>query len=413
MEDDFINNFVNVFLEHSYNNHLFAFLALHLILGRCTWQVQIPKKRLWLDGRISFWYLAPPSSGKSTPYDFIKNVFEGIDENEKMHDVDDTSDVVLIGYTNDDDKKIQGTLDKGGIVHWDEAAMLLGTNQYAEKTKGFLQKALNPIGSETNRCTREFKNGIESITPTCSLYLTSYVPENIIEKVLTTGMLQRLLCLPKDITTEDRKKSAYTDIEYLGTVPSEKDISIEYFINVFRKIKEKYNHKDTIFDWSEIKPLFKSKSDNILRISSHSPHRVRKLMETFHPRYMDQMYKIAMHHCCIRDDNTINVDDIEYAYLIIANCFSALLAWLEEEPSFDSGKKLELKFFNEVQKLFKKEKEIGASVFFKKCCHLWGVSEPTARERIAPMVEAALKGEAGIEKKKKGRAVYYMLQKEQ
>ena len=72
--EDFIKNFVDMFLEHSYNNHLFAFLALHLILGRCTWQVRIPKKRLWLDSRVSFWYLAPPSSGKSTPYDFIREI---------------------------------------------------------------------------------------------------------------------------------------------------------------------------------------------------------------------------------------------------------------------------------------------------------------------------------------------------
>ncbi len=409
--EDFVKKFVDMFLEHSYNNHLFAFLALHLILGRCTWQVRIPKKRLWLDGRISFWYLAPPSSGKSTPYDFIREILINVIEGEGIHDVDDTSDAVLIGYDDEDGNRVLGTLDKGGVVHWDEAAMLLGTTQYAEKTKGFLQKSLNPIGSETNTCSRDFKNSPISINPYCSLYLTSYIPDNIIEKVLGTGMLQRLLCLPKDLTTENRKRNAYIDIDFLGTLPTEEDLSIEYFIEKFKSIHEKYNNPDTKFDWSEVKPFFKGKSDNILKISENSPHRVKKLMETFHPRYMDTMYIVSMQHCCIRDSHTINIDDIEYAYRIISSCYSALLAWLEEEPSFDSGKKQEIKFFKDVQTLFKKEKKIGATTFFKKCCSLWGVSEPTARERIAPMLEIAKQGEAGLEKTRKGRAVYYQLQK--
>ena len=325
--------------------------------------------------------------------------------------MDDTSDAVLIGYDDEDGNRVLGTLDKGGVVHWDEAAMLLGTTQYAEKTKGFLQKSLNPIGSETNTCSRDFKNSPISINPYCSLYLTSYIPDNIIEKVLGTGMLQRLLCLPKDLTTENRKRNAYIDIDFLGTLPTEEDLSIEYFIEKFKSIHEKYNNPDTKFDWSEVKPFFKGKSDNILKISENSPHRVKKLMETFHPRYMDTMYIVSMQHCCIRDSYTINIDDIEYAYRIISSCYSALLAWLEEEPSFDSGKKQEIKFFKDVQTLFKKEKKIGATTFFKKCCSLWGVSEPTARERVAPMLEIAKQGEAGLEKTRKGRAVYYQLQK--
>ena len=409
--EEFISKFKDMFLEHSYNNHLFAFLALHLILGRCTWQVRIPKKRLWIDSRISLWYLAPPSSGKSTPYDFISNILTNISDTEGIQDVDDTSDAVLIGYDDEDGDRVLGILDKGGVVHWDEAAMLLGTTQYAEKTKGFLQKTLNPIGSETNTCSRNFKNSPISINPYCSLYLTSYIPDNIVEKVLGTGMLQRLLCLPKDVTTEDRKRNAYTDIDFLGTEPTEEDISVDYFIDKFKEINEKYNDPETKFDWKEVKPFFKGKSDNILRISANSPIRVKKLMETFHPRYMDSMYILAMHHCCIRDSHTINIDDIDYAYAIISNCYSALLAWLEEEPSFDSGKKNEVKFFKDIQKIFKNEKKMGSSIFFKKCCSFWGVSEPTARERIKPMLEMAKQGESGLEKTKKGRAVYFSLQK--
>ncbi|MCK5027942.1 MAG: hypothetical protein KAS07_05980 [Candidatus Pacebacteria bacterium] len=411
MEEDFTKNFIDVFLEHSYNNHLFAFMSLHLILGRCLWKVKIPKKRLWLDGRISFWYLAPPSSGKSTPYDFISEILTSLENNEGIHDVDDASDAVLIGYDNEDGDRVKGILDRGGVVHWDEAAMLLGTTQYAEKTKAFLQKCLNPVGSGTNTCTREFKNTVVSIDPYCSLYLTSYIPDKILEVVLGTGMLQRLLCVPKDVTTEDRKKNAYTDIDYLGTVSGGEDLGVEYFIERFKKINDKYNKEDTVFDWSEVKPFFKGKSDNILNISKDSPNRVRKLMETFHPRYMDSMYILSMHHCCLRNDNIINSDDVEYAYRIISGCYTAILAWLEDEPTFNQSKKKDQEYFKNVKTLFKNEKKIGSTTFFKKCCKMWNISEPIARKRVLALVERAKQGEEGLRKEKTGRAVFFRLQK--
>lgn len=426
---EFIGEFQKIFLEHSYGNHVFSQLAMHLILGRCTWAVRIPKGRLWLDGRISFWYLAPPSSGKSTPYDFIYKVLEGVGEhkigvtaemekagenlNQFIQDVDDTSDAVLIGYHDEEGKLTRGVLDRGGCVHWDEAAMLLGTSQYAEKTKGFLQKALNPIGSESNRCSRDFKSDSMSCTPTCSLYLTSYIPDGIVEKVLGTGLLQRVLCLPKDMKTEDRKRNAYTDINFLGTEPADKDLDIKYFSERFKKVMDKYNNPDVKFDWSKVKPTIKGQSDIILDLSRNSPKKIRGLLETFHPRYMDQMYIIAMHHCCLRDDSVITVDDIKYAAGIINACYRGLLGWLEDEPTMDTGKHQDSKFFSDIIKIFEnmESKTLTSTQLVSACRKKWGVSEPTVQNRLKPLVQAAEQGSHGLKKVKKGRTIQYSIQR--
>jgi hypothetical protein len=420
---DFIENFIKVFLEHSYNNVLFAYLALHLILGRCTYNVRIYKKRIWLDGRISFWYLSPPSSGKSTPYDFMFEIIKGLGECAEairpedrvgMFDVDDTSDAMLIGYHEEEGKGryVPGILDRGGVVHWDEAAMLLGTSQYAEKLKGFLQKTLNAIGSNSNVCNREFKNDKVRIRPICSLYLTSYFPKDLIEKVLGTGLFQRVLLLPKRLRTEDRRKNSFKDIEYLGTEITKDDLDLNYFIEFFRELSAKFNSREIKFDYSDVKPIIRSCSNKMLDLSKNSSSNVRDLMETFQPRYMDQLYIIAMHHACIRGETKINVDDITYAYGIVAGCYSAILGWLEEEPEVNTSEISDNSYFAEVVRIFKKKNttELPASEFIEDCCKFWNRTDTAVKNRLQPMLQNAEQGHSGLVKTKKGSAVFYTLQ---
>lgn len=415
MRDDFVRKFVSVFVEHSYNNHMFALLALHLILGRCTSNVMIPKKNLWIDGRISFWYFAPPSSGKSTPYDFIFGILNGIGE--IISDVDDTSDAALIGHHDEEEQDvlIPGILDRGGVVHYDEAAFLLSKNQYSEKLKGFFQKALNPIGSESNTITREFKNDKVTINPTCSFYLTSYLPDGIVEEVLGTGMLQRILVLMKDVSTDDRRANSYVDISNLGEEPSTLKEDKEYFIKKFKHVQEKYNNPEVKFDWKIVKPLLRNYSDKLLNLSSRSPSNTRKLMETFQPRELDMLYILAMHYCCLRDDNVITIEDVEQAFVVISSCYSGILSWLEEEPNMKMNSHENKNTFNQVKKLYKDVKpengEMSSSELIKHCCKLWSVTEPTVRKKLEPMVLSAEQGDEGLIKRKQGRAVYYKVRK--
>jgi hypothetical protein len=234
-----------------------------------------------------------------------------------------------------------------------------------------------------------------------------------VEKVLGTGLLQRLLVLPKEMRTEDRKKNSHKDIDFLGEEVTEEDIDISYFAEKFQEIYSRYNTPETKFEWKGVKPLFKSKADQLLGISKESPKKVRNLMETFHPRYMDQMYIIAMHHCCLRGDTAITVDDVNYAYNLIASCYSGILAWLEDEPKIDSGAIEDVKWFNNIVGIFAKEKktQMSSTELIKHCCDFWGRTEPTVHKRLAPLVQKAEQGGNGLVKTKKGRTVFYSIQK--
>jgi hypothetical protein len=434
--EGFVDEYIERFLQYSYNNEVFALMTFHLILGRCLSQVLIPKSKgkVLTDGRISLWYLSPSSSGKSVPIDFVKAILNGIDENgwktadagftederQNIFSVDDFSDLALVGTIKNEElgePGQKGIFDMGGVVHWDEAASLLSSKQgYRENAKVFIQKALNSTQSQSNVISRRFKGSVMEIKPTCSILMTSFIPRGLVEDMIETGMLQRMLVLPKEVSLKERLRNLMIDVDGLGEEAEEGELDNQHFIDKFKYIMAKYNNPDIRFDFSEAKAAIRGKVLTLGNVIKDSPPTVQKIMGTFLNRYAEHMYILAMHHCCLRDDgkNTISVDDVEHAYIIVSYCFAGLNSWMQEEPTLVENTKKTNQYFADVKKIFTANNltEISRPDLLKALHKKWGVGDGASQIRINPFLESAEQGYQGLVKFKKGRGVYYSIQEE-
>lgn len=339
--DEFVNSWVDVFTsDFSYRNELYGRGALHVILGRCLINQRIKKRGSEVSPRISMFYMQGASSGKSSGYAMIYQVLDELDISIKSPD--ETTDAALIGTVEseiDEDgnevwEEKEGILAETEVFHFDEASVIINPKKYQENMMTYLQKALNPLGSEQNKITKKLAHGEEiTIRPRCSLLLTSYMPEGIEDTVLNTGFLQRMLTLPRDLTIEDRIAQTTEDIDALGE--EAKDADLEDLIIHLKKVRREYQEPKE-FDWSRAKPLLKKFSKEMYKTIRDTPIEVKRVLAGFVPRMTEQLYRLSLHYTCLRFDTKVQPEDVKNAAPLVMRSLNMLIYWLEENPELRS-----------------------------------------------------------------------------
>jgi hypothetical protein len=255
---------------------------------------------------------------------------------------DELSDAALVGTVErviDEDgnetwEDQEGILAETELFHFDEASVLINPKKYQKNIMTYLQKALNPIGSEQNKITKSLAHGDEiTIRPDCSLLLTSYMPEQIVDTVLNTGFLQRMLVIPRELTVEDRWSQIEQDIEALGVEQDRS--SLDDLIEELKLIKRHYSGTQYEYDWSYAKPAINKWSKMMVDTARDTPREVRKILMSFVPRQVEQMYRLALHYCCMRRETTILPRDVKKAAQLVLKSFHMIVHWMEENPELN------------------------------------------------------------------------------
>ena len=339
---EFVDAWVDTFTtDYSYNNPTYARAVLHVIMGRILLNQRIIKRGSETAPRISMFYLQGPSSGKSSAYPMIYEVMNelGIE----IMSPDELSDAALIGTIEQEvDEEgnttwtdSEGILADTEVFHFDEASILINPKKYQQNMMTYLQKALNPIGSEQNKITKQLAHGNEiTVRPNCSLLLTSYMPEGIEDTVLNTGFLQRMIVVPRELTIEDRLDQVQQDIQALGQ--DAKETSLEMLVSELKMIKRHYETRRE-FDWSPARPVIFKYAEDMFNTVRETPREVRKVLESFVPRQIEQLYRLSMHYCCIRRDTTIKPEDVRHGARLVLKSFHMIVNWLEENPEMRGG----------------------------------------------------------------------------
>lgn len=386
---DFVEDWINVFTrDYSYCNELYAQGVLHVILGRCLINQRIVKRGSTSRPRVSLFYLQGPSSGKSSAYGMIYDVLDSLGI--EIISPDELTDAALIGTIesetdaqgNTEYQVQEGVLADAEVMHYDEASVIIEPKSYQENTMTYLQKALNPIGSESNKITKELAHGDEIIVrPTCSLLLTSYMPDGLEDTVLNTGFLQRMITIPRDLTIEDRMAQTRKDIEALGEGRNDGDL--EDLIMELKRIRNTYN-EPVDFHWSDAakKVLMKYQEDMFDQIKD-TPIEVRRILEGFVPRMMEQLYRLSLHYCCMRRSTTIIPDDVNAGRPLIMTSLHMIIHWLEENPDIrdsDDAKADAGRRFRGLKEVIEHHDPIkggyyGVSQIMSDLKKAWGLSE--------------------------------------
>jgi hypothetical protein len=332
------------FTEYSYNNHTYARLCFHTLLGQALRGQRVYKHGIDIDGRFSFFLVQSSGSGKSTPLSFVIRICKalGLD----FSSVADWSDAALVGtYDKKEEEdrevleKVEGLLGSIDIMHVDEATLLFTPSKYNQQTLSYLQMALNPIDSPSNEIHKKLAKGdMITVTPHLSLFLTSYNPSNVNELITKRGILQRIAVFVRFLDADERLANALKDVEYLGVKTEDKEHLEDQIVETLRHIKDFYENREIEFDMN-VKPFLRGRVRDLFKRAANVNPQIQEHIYSFLPRYMTMMYVVALHHAAMRMSLKVEVDDVKYAYTFIRTLFDSIISWLEEELALEMNRK--------------------------------------------------------------------------
>ncbi len=420
-----IKKYCECFDNYSYNNELFAKGTFHLIMGRLLVR---HKKFLnfgarTIDPRTSLNFLKPTASGGSSAFDCVKQICDALGIN--IRAVDEFTDASLIGTDEvkvDPETGEEIHTPRGGlfgnpeidILYIDEGSILFMKNPpaHSSKARNYIQKVLNPIGSETSKLVKEMAHVSIERDPDQSMYVVSFYPEQIDSTVIKTGFMQRSLTICKRMNLADRKVNMFRDIDNQGTTIDK---------NLMNELITSFKETDAFIkstpNWTftdGTKELEKSYVDDALETLTKTSNFLQEEGASFVQLYVGRHFPVlSWHHSVARGSSVIEEDDIKYAYLeVLRPAFLDVIGWIEEKSEVKKANQVEKGMENVIKGLYDEliksnkcvlhDKYISKSDLIESMQDELGISAQSADRKIKELHE---KGK--IDKLKDGKSVFY------
>lgn len=422
-----IKKYCECFDNYSYNNELFAKGTLHLIMGRLLVR---HKKFLnfgmrTIDPRTSLTFLKPTASGGSSAFDFVKQICDSLGINVRA--VDEMTDAALIGtdeITIDEDTGAEIHTPKGGlfgnpeidVIYIDEGSVLFLKNPpaHSSKARNYIQKVLNPMGSETSKLVKEMARVSIQRDPDQSMYVVSFYPETIDSTVIKTGFMQRSLTICKRMNLEDRKVNMFRDIDLQGTKTDR--TAMNELIESFRKTEVFIKNTPTYTFGEGTKELQKSYVDDALNTLIKTSTFLQEEGASFIQLYVGRHIPVLSWHSAIMNERSvIETDDIKYAYMgVLRPAFLDVIAWIEEKSEVKKAGQIEKSQHNVIKDLYSKLLTENKCVIDNKYVSRADLinelqDEMTISSRTAERMIKDLHEKGKMVRVTEGRSVYYQV----
>lgn len=348
-----INKYLEVFDKFSYNNRLYGVVTAHLITGQFLIRNLkfLPSGHRKIDPRISLMLLKESQTGGSSGFDFVASIATPLDLG--IANITEITSAGMIGtskdvYDEDDGTKGQEAVcgimgdPKYAILYFDEASFFFQKNAppHQQNLRNIVQVALNPYYSETSRIKKKMAKVEINYHTDKSLYAVSFPPRELDEYVAKTGFLQRFVTVNRPHTLDDRVKNAFKDIDYLGI--KEEDTDLQEIINSLKETNNFIKETDEFKVNEDTKPVLKSYTEDMKDVVKDTSEILREDTGTFINAFQRHMYAISLHHATWRESDTVDVQDVKYAYrTVIRPVFMDMVSWLESKTEIRKALKEE------------------------------------------------------------------------
>ena len=419
-----IKKYCECFDGYSYNNTLFAKTTAHLITGRLLVRhkqfLEFGYRKI--DPRTSITFLKPTASGGSSAFDFVKKICDSLAINVRA--VDEATDAALIGtdeVTIDAETGEDIHTPKGGlfgnpdvdIIYIDEGSVLFMKNppQHSSKTRNYIQKVLNPMGSETSKLVKEMAHVTISRDPDQSMYVVSFYPESIDSTVIRTGFMQRSLTICKHMTLADRKVNMFKDIDLQGTITDR--TSLNELIESFKVTETFIKNTPKYTMGYGTKELEKSYVEDALNTLLRTSTFLQEEGASFVQLYVGRHFPVlSWHHAIWRESSVIETEDIKYAYIdVLRPAFLDVISWIENKTEVKKAGQIEKSEYNIIKSLYDivlktnnctmHEVFVSRSDLVEAMREEMNISEGTADRKIKELI-----GKDKAQRLKEGKAVY-------
>jgi hypothetical protein len=263
--------------------------------------------------------------------------------------------------------------------------MLIKRGQYSQNTLAWFQKALNPIGSGQNVCTKNLAHSEIKLQPTCSLIITSFEIENVLETILNTGFFQRIVLYPRYIPISERKANEFLRAKRFGLEFSS-EIDVDTLVEMLFQIKKNNLEYKLVVD-PVVYPVANQYIESRYKMIETANERVREIMATFIPRYDNLMYILSVHHSCVNNKKKVDLEDIQYGARVSNDLFREVMTWVEENISLAKLSSREKSYFDKFYQLWSiMEKDeygyVNKVSFMMKFNEKWSISKNTIARNL-------------------------------
>lgn len=398
-----IDEFLDGFVMNSYGNYLPGRCIWEVLMGRVMINQRFVKGSREIDCRTSTMWIGQTTTGKSSPIDYIGDICDVIGIVSEYPD--DINDAALLGTTEEVEydketadkvgkkkgwEHVPGILNSSDIFWFDEGNVLFNsTTSFAKNVTTWFQKALNPLGSRSNRIRKKMAHGDWiTVEPGCSLIITTYPPDNFEETMTKKGWMQRQLIPIMPMTDQLRLDNLVMDIDMIGE-PLKKEF-IDNTINTLQGVKEDFEEpKD--WDFSGAKTALKQVARGYHKIVIGSNPSVKNVMHSFVSRYSEQVVKQAMHYSALRSSTKVNTNDVRKAGTLIGEVLGMIHAYVEDDTRISNDSKWkDNKELKDVMTVFSKAKRntLQMSELTSALKIIWGVVPSTISRRLKRLEES-------------------------
>lgn len=333
--DKLINDYLDVFNTYSLKNEMYGRISLHVLLGQALKNVHYVVGSRIIDLRVHQLLIKPQGTGKGAGYGFVKRMAEDVGLN--FQSLTESTDAGLVG-TLDKDKEtgemmvVDGLLKTADIVGMEEASVIFDyTSEFSKKNMTYMQICMNPLHDSSCHITKKLGTEVIDFKPHASFVLLTYPPDKLVDKLLKTGFIDRVIPIFEDVTIIDRLEVIRL---YSGNINAlKKDDAEKRFKSVANRLRAlilKYQKGD-------IQIKIPDDVDSIAiywverfatQILDASP-KAREKLEHFISRLYEIIIKLASHHALLCKRTTLSKADVGYAGLIYQEVWNNLIVTIE------------------------------------------------------------------------------------
>lgn len=384
--DTLIKDYLEVFGTHSIKNEKYGRISMHVLLGQALKNVHYMLGSREIDIRVHMLLIKPQGSGKGAGYGFCENMarFLGLD----FKSYSDETGAGLAGTKEYDPTlkkqvEVEGTLKTADIIGKEEASSLFDyANEHSRMNLIYMQQTMNPLKDASCHIGRKLGGMEIDFKPHASFLLMTYPPDKLVDKLLKTGFMDRIICIFEDVTLEDRLEVIRRMKEMINA--SSRASNAERFNDVAKRLKivvDKYQKGSlNISIPNNVHDAILEVIDEMaLKILDASP-KARNKLEHFISRLYETLMKLAIHHALLSLRTNVTVGDVLYARMTYMSIWQNLIISIETlliiSPEERHRKQvIILRSIDEYERLLKEGK------FVKKGG--W-VRRPTIIERLQP-----------------------------
>ena len=364
--EKFLQDYLEVFENHSINNENYGRFALHVVLGQSLKNISYSVGSRKIDIRVHMFLIKPQGTGKGAGYGICIEMAKRLGLN--FAPLTESTDGGLAGSKKYDPSKkedvvVDGVLKEADIVGMEEASVLIDmSSEFSKKNMTYMQITMNPLEDKSCHIQRNLVGTKIDLDPHASFLLMSYPPDKITDKIIKTGFMDRMVVIFEDVTLAQRLETIRKIIEKSSQTEDEKRINKkkkEFVMQRLEIIVKKFQKKELTYDVpKEIHESILQCIDEMSMMILDASPKAREKLEHFTSRLYDILVKLAIHRAIIGLRTKIRISDVLYARMIylpiwknlIVSVESLLIVSPEERYRRSHIKSCSIKIYNVMKK---------------------------------------------------------------